>query len=277
MKKCHKFLISIVTIVFVFTLTGCQNRKTTSTSSSSNSVAKEKKSHSKKASKKNRHKPTEKSKAKELKEKTKNAVEKSSQPVSKEKGTSSTSVSNAASTSSQQSASVKKSSQATTNSHNPNPVKNPVSSATQPQNSTAKGVWSTAKNQELSKFMASWQTKMRQSYQGTYDGKNPNHYGFIFPKSFSDAHFKDKIRINNQPVALSWWAAANSAQSTYRVVAVATDPRPDKLMQLITYFFIDHQGKPEVYYSMTTNGGILYLFPTENIELKQGFAQIFNQ
>jgi len=46
-------------------------------------------------------------------------------------------------------------------------------------------LWNSAKEKQLSAFMKTWQTQMGQTYEGTYDGQNPDHLGFVFPKAIT--------------------------------------------------------------------------------------------
>lgn len=135
--------------------------------------------------------------------------------------------------------------------------------------------WSQEKNQQLSTFMKEWQQRMGQSYLGTYDGHIANQYGFKFPEAIKNGDIKGKVLLNDQKVDLTWSTDGNNG-SSYQIVAAATTEKI-KIMGMITYLFAIHNGKPEVYYTKTNNGGILYFYNTENQELQIGFSKIVNQ
>jgi len=152
--------------------------------------------------------------------------------------------------------------------------------ATQASQSTTRArqatttLWNATKTQQLSAFMKQWQTAMGQTYQGTYDGANPNHLGFVFPYAITSGEMADRVSLGNQPVNLTWSTNGENGQA-YQVVAVATGNKT-KLGFPTTYLFCLHNQQPVVYMSQTTNGNIFYIQSTQNAELQAGFANIVN-
>ncbi|BDR56586.1 DUF4767 domain-containing protein [Xylocopilactobacillus apis] len=131
--------------------------------------------------------------------------------------------------------------------------------------------WTKDKNKELSEFMHSWQKEMGQSYLGTYDGQNPNHYGFIFPEGLSSGQLKGKTNWGEKPIEFEWSPDGNS-KAEYQVVAVAT--AKVQMQRCITYFFTIHKDHPIVFVTQTTNGDTLYFYDSQNVNLQAGFAKI---
>lgn len=133
--------------------------------------------------------------------------------------------------------------------------------------------WNSDKNRRLSDFMSKWQTEMKQSYSGTYDGAKVAHYGLKFPDALINKS-NVKIKLNNQPVNLTWSSNGNNG-AEYQVVSAATI-NSNAEMGKVTYLFTLHNGKPEVYYSRTANGNVFNLHDTKNTALQTGFANIVN-
>lgn len=144
------------------------------------------------------------------------------------------------------------------------------------QTPTAKKVatttWNTSKQAQLAAFMATWQTKMGQTFQATYNGQQPNHLGFVFPEVITSGKAANRIKIGQQNVQLTWSTNGNNG-AAYQVVAVATGGKANA-MYPTTYFFTLHNQQPIVYVTDTSNGGILYLHVATNRALQNGFAKI---
>jgi len=133
-------------------------------------------------------------------------------------------------------------------------------------------LWNTTKRAKLSKFMASWQSQMGQTYVGTYDGKIPNHLGYKFPTVFENGQLKGRVVWGQQSVELSWSKTGENG-SALQVVAVATGGKSDAQFPT-TYFFCIHNGRPAVLMTQTTNGDQMYIEDTQNSALQAGFAEI---
>ncbi|BDR57991.1 DUF4767 domain-containing protein [Xylocopilactobacillus apicola] len=253
MRKFKGALTSLMLLGALTTAVGCSSKSSAESKSSSQSSSSTKKSVKKTSSKK------------------KKAAAKKSSEVPKEASASSEPSQvnpSEAQTTQAQSAAV---TQVATSQPASQPVRaTPVEKA-QPQKSSA--LWSDEKNQRLSAFMKKWQAEMGQTYVATYDGQEVNHYGFIFPADINNQNLRERVTLNGQPINLTWSNNGNNG-SEYQVVAAAI--RQPVSMHMITYLFTLHNGKPAVYYTPTTNGGILRLFDTENAVLQNGFANIIN-
>lgn len=146
------------------------------------------------------------------------------------------------------------------------------------KNDNSKGNWTTTKQGNLSNFMKTWQKSMNQEFDGTYDGKQPNHYGIIFPEHIISLPQGSSFEIDGNPATLHWNPSGEDLSGN-AVVAVATGwvtntPSPNPLA---TYFFTISNGQPIVYVTRTNNGEILYLTKTENADLQKGFEDIYYQ
>lgn len=146
-----------------------------------------------------------------------------------------------------------------------------VQSATKTKKATST-LWNTSKEKQLSAFMASWQTKMGQTYQGTYDGKQPNHLGYIFPKAITSGEMNNRVSWGNQPIDLSWSTNGENGKE-FQIVAVATGGKGGEGFPT-SYLFCLHNQRPVVFMSQTTNGDTFYIQDTQNAELQAGFAKI---
>ncbi|MFC6294376.1 DUF4767 domain-containing protein [Lactiplantibacillus daoliensis] len=144
-------------------------------------------------------------------------------------------------------------------------------STTQTTQATAT-VWNATKTQQLAAFMGQWQAAMGQTYQGTYNGDNPNHLGIVFPDAITSGQLNGRVSLGGQLVNLTWSTNGENGQA-YQVVAVATGNQ-SKLGFPTTYLFCIHNQQPVVYMSQTTNGNIFYIQNTQNAALQAGFAKI---
>ncbi|AVK64694.1 DUF4767 domain-containing protein [Lactobacillus sp. CBA3606] len=136
----------------------------------------------------------------------------------------------------------------------------------------ASTLWNTTKASALSTFMHHWQATMGQTYQGTYDGANPDHLGYIFPKAITSGELAGRVSWGNQPIELTWSQDGENGKS-FQIVAVATGGKP-KTMFPTSYLFCLHNQRPVVFMSRTTNGDTFYLQDTQNSALQAGFAEI---
>jgi len=134
-------------------------------------------------------------------------------------------------------------------------------------------LWNASKEKQLSAFMKSWQAKMGQTYQGTYDGKQPNHLGYIFPKAITSGEMNNRVSWGNQPVDLSWSTNGENGKE-FQIVAVATGGKDGGESFPTSYLFCLHNQRPVVFMSQTTNGDTFYIQDTQNAELQAGFAKI---
>ncbi len=134
-------------------------------------------------------------------------------------------------------------------------------------------LWNASKEKQLSAFMKSWQAKMGQTYQGTYDGKQPNHLGYIFPKAITSGEMNNRVSWGNQPVDLSWSTNGENGKE-FQIVAAATGGKDGGESFPTSYLFCLHNQRPVVFMSQTTNGDTFYIQDTQNAELQAGFAKI---
>lgn len=134
--------------------------------------------------------------------------------------------------------------------------------------------WTVAKQADLSTFMAQWQAKMHQQYQGTYDSQTVDHLGIKFPEQIQNGELQGKIELNGT-MANVVWDADGKTPGDYQAVAVASGTILGQMYPTTYLFMLDH-GQPIVYITKTTNGNILSFTPTANTELQAGFESIVN-
>ncbi|CAM4290518.1 DUF4767 domain-containing protein [Weissella hellenica] len=152
-------------------------------------------------------------------------------------------------------------------------------SSDQPQSSSSSEAatvsgWNATKQAELSSFMAQWQAKMHQQYQGTYDSQSVEHLGIKFPEQIQNGELQGRIELNGA-ITNVVWDADGKTPGDYQAVAVASGTIPGQ-MYPTTYLFMLNHGQPIVYMTKTTNGNILSFTPTANTELQAGFENVVN-
>lgn len=135
--------------------------------------------------------------------------------------------------------------------------------------------WTTAKQTELSTFMAQWQSKMGQQYDGTYDAKTVDHLGFKLAEQIQNGDMDGKIELNGVRANVVWDADGNTP-GDYQAVAAASGTIPGQMYPTTYLFMLDH-GQPIVYMTQTSNGDVLSFNPTANTDLQAGFEKIVNE
>ncbi|WP_308399597.1 DUF4767 domain-containing protein [Weissella thailandensis] len=158
-------------------------------------------------------------------------------------------------------------------------IDNSKTSSDQSQSSSVSEVnvstgWTAAKQADLSTFMAQWQEKMNQRYEGTYDGQIVDHLGFKLPEQIQNGEMRGKIELN-EAIANVVWDPNGNKQGDYQVVAAASGTIPGQMYPTTYLFMLDH-GQPVVYMTQTSNGDVLSFTPTANTELQSGFKNIVN-
>ena len=129
--------------------------------------------------------------------------------------------------------------------------------------SREKTPWNAEKSAKLAEFMKTWGEKMGQpNYQKGIAGGDvgPDNLYTLGENSKMDAIYTDTGQGN----------------AKYRIVERYSNW--DKYPDVHSYFFaITDTGEGIVFHSPTTNGGKMYLKPTENKELQEAFTQILHQ
>ena len=129
--------------------------------------------------------------------------------------------------------------------------------------SQGKTPWNAEKSAKLAEFMKTWGEKMGQpNYQKGIAGGDvgPDNLYTLGDNSKMDAIYTDTGQGN----------------AKYRIVERYSNW--DKYPDVHSYFFaITDTGEGIVFHSPTTNGGKMYLKPTENKELQEAFTQILHQ
>ena len=129
--------------------------------------------------------------------------------------------------------------------------------------SQEKTPWNTEKSAQLAAFMKTWGEKMGQpNYQKGIAGGDvgPDNLYTLGDNSKMDAIYTDTGQGN----------------AKYRIVERYSNW--DKYPDVHSYFFaITDTGEGIVFHSPTTNGGKMYLKPTDNKELQEAFTQILHQ
>ena len=129
--------------------------------------------------------------------------------------------------------------------------------------SQEKTPWNAEKSAKLAEFMKTWGEKMGQpNYQKGIAGGDvgPDNLYTLGENSKMDAIYTDTGQGN----------------AKYRIVERYSNW--DKYPDVHSYFFaITDTGEAIVFHSPTTNGGKMYLKPTDNKELQEAFTQILHQ
>ena len=129
--------------------------------------------------------------------------------------------------------------------------------------SQEKTPWSAEKSAKLAEFMKTWGEKMGQpNYQKGIAGGDvgPDNLYTLGENSKMDAIYTDTGQGN----------------AKYRIVERYSNW--DKYPDVHSYFFaITDTGEGIVFHSPTTNGGKMYLKPTDNKELQEEFTQLLHQ
>ena len=129
--------------------------------------------------------------------------------------------------------------------------------------SQEKTPWNAEKSAKLAEFMKTWGEKMGQpNYQKGIAGGDvgPDNLYTLGENSKMDAIYTDTGQGN----------------AKYRIVERYSNW--DKYPDVHSYFFaITDTGKGIVFHSPTTNGGKMYLKPTDNKELQEEFTQLLHQ
>ncbi|WP_407893589.1 DUF4767 domain-containing protein [Lacticaseibacillus sp. N501-2] len=153
-----------------------------------------------------------------------------------------------------------------------------VNSAQHPYaDDTQDSLWTVQQDDELAKFMSSWQASMDQHFVGTYDGKRVDYLGFVYPNVI-DHTWRDEI-VYDQNARLSWYHANEDlGKARFRVMAAAVGGKGGHYWPVLYLFALDTQdNSPVVLVSETTNGGTLWFYETQNDQLKDGFSQILRE
>lgn len=129
--------------------------------------------------------------------------------------------------------------------------------------SQEKTPWNAEKSEKLAEFMKTWGEKMGQpNYQKGIAGGDvgPDNLYTLGDNSKMDAIYTDTGQGN----------------AKYRIVERYSNW--DKYPDVHSYFFaITDTGEGIVFHSPTTNGGKMYLKPTDNKELQEEFTQLLHQ
>lgn len=129
--------------------------------------------------------------------------------------------------------------------------------------SQEKTPWNAEKSAKLAEFMKTWGEKMGQpNYQKGIAGGDvgPDNLYTLGENSKMDAIYTDTGQGN----------------AKYRIVELYSNW--DKYPDVHSYFFaITDTGEGIVFHSPTTNGGKMYLKPTDNKELQEEFTQLLHQ
>lgn len=139
--------------------------------------------------------------------------------------------------------------------------------------------WNEEKEKALADFMAVWEKSMNQQYQ-SYGPEHPvDLYGVLLPNAILPTG-DWKMVVDNQPVSVIWSEDGLSSES-YQLIAVYSDiehSQQEYAFDMHTYFFMIVEGQPKVFITQQSQGNsdnYLYFSETQNGELRQGFADIF--
>ncbi|GKS82025.1 hypothetical protein LPAF129_17110 [Ligilactobacillus pabuli] len=142
--------------------------------------------------------------------------------------------------------------------------------------------WNQSKAQQLRQFMAQFSQEMNQDYREYSPTHNVNQYGMPLPQGILEDHPQKTMAIRDVPVKIQWSTDGRASAGTYSLVAVYADSETqDKGDEIIrphhVYFFTLIDGIPKVLLTtqnQDTNDGLLHFGETENVALKQKFAEI---
>ncbi|WP_338207816.1 DUF4767 domain-containing protein [Lactiplantibacillus paraxiangfangensis] len=136
------------------------------------------------------------------------------------------------------------------------------------------GPWNDEKSQQLSSFMDSWGTTMKQEYDSYGPNNNTDFYGLKYPAQFK----KDNLMANNQAATFAW-SDNGKGPVDYEVVAIYSDSEHENSMGSHLYLFTLHKGEPVVLITEQNQGNEenkVYFKTTENTDLADGFSKIVN-
>lgn len=136
------------------------------------------------------------------------------------------------------------------------------------------GLWNDEKSQQLSSFMDSWGTTMKQEYDSYGPNNNTDFYGLKYPAQFK----KDNLMANNQAATFAW-SDNGKGPVDYEVVAIYSDSEHENSMGSHLYLFTLHKGEPVVLITEQNQGNEenkVYFKTTANTDLADGFSKIVN-
>ncbi|MEW4354683.1 DUF4767 domain-containing protein [Streptococcus pneumoniae] len=132
------------------------------------------------------------------------------------------------------------------------------------QSSVAQPLWDQEKSAQLANFIEEWSRQMGQvGYTVDQDGIK------MVDRIYSYGDNVESQKLDTQ------FSPTGEGAATYRIVEVYKNW--NKFPDVHTYYFaITGDGKGLVFHSPTTNGGKVYVKPTENREIQAGFESILN-
>ncbi|WP_125702340.1 DUF4767 domain-containing protein [Lacticaseibacillus daqingensis] len=145
-----------------------------------------------------------------------------------------------------------------------------ASPSTKKTEAPAAAPWGATKKRQLSAFMKQWSSEMGQHWIGTYDDQPLNYYG-VDAEALT-ANQGITMTWGQQPIQMQWTANGFTA-AEFQLLAAAYTPGAGEMDEIL-YLFCLHNGRPVIFTSMTTNGGVLYLADSQNVALYQGFIEI---
>ncbi|MCW6674728.1 DUF1002 domain-containing protein [Aerococcaceae bacterium NML171108] len=137
--------------------------------------------------------------------------------------------------------------------------------------SVDKAIWNESKRAELQHYMKIWGEAMGQNYKEHSPDNPANYYGLAIPNEVLD-----KIAINDQKVTAEW-STQGITPNVYNIVAAYMETKDQSEMNVHLYLFAIYNGEPVVLHTQQNQGtdtGWVYFKPTENVELRNNFAEI---
>lgn len=161
----------------------------------------------------------------------------------------------------------------TTSSKNSSTQNGTRSNSTSSTNKQVQSTWNSSKKAKLATFMSAWGNTMDQQYESYYPGNNTDFYGIKFPAELQ----QDTIKLDNQTIDIEW-SNTGTGTKPYQLVAIYCDSDTAEPMSEHLYFFVIHNGEPEVLITQQTNGDVqsdgLHFTQTSNKTLSSGFSKI---
>ncbi|MGX7014484.1 DUF4767 domain-containing protein [Vagococcus silagei] len=145
---------------------------------------------------------------------------------------------------------------------------------TQDKKADENSLWNEHKDTELANYMVTWGQTMNQQYQQYSNQKNVDLYGVQVPENVLKGEWT--MAVDESPVTVEW-SQDGTGTKDYQLVAVFSDADTQPYMEKHVYFFVIHQGTPQVLITQQNQGNdhnYLYFHVTSRTDLISAFTEI---
>lgn len=135
-------------------------------------------------------------------------------------------------------------------------------------------LWNPEKDAKLNNFMMSWGPTMDQEYKQYNEKTNVDLYGVMLPAAILSNEWT--MAVNESPVSVEW-SDNGEGNADYQLVAVYSDAETQPYLAKHVYFFVFHNGQPEVLITQQNQGNennYFYFKQTESTDLVNGFNSV---